>query len=496
MFVHLDLTPLYWGGLLIGLVIIAIGLGLRSSFDKLRGYGILIALVGALPAAAGAFLLVMDASEKVEAYWNRRVDQQLTADREIQGLRLPRGTTVQTYGGAPHLISALILIQPLDISGIPFEGDVDFAGIDAIGTSVVTKGTLATAHVIDGVPCQAHSEAEFSNTLPHADASTPKVTVGTLLHCKASAAFEIAGIRFAANSNFYLEGGPKLGTLAVDQDVDGVPCLAHKEVEFIHTPEAQKLIRCTLSKNFEVHGTRYAANAGLKFDDAGNVIFGVLAADQDINGRLCKKGTEVERGTRFTPAHDGTIDGIDYKGGGEIKLDSYGHFESAVLAHDQQFGAILCSGGDAIAFQFDFQDHLNHLDACLIRSSAKLLNVDWPAGSRLKGASLKFRLEVALPEDSGRVKIGDVTAVGPCTIELSTSQHYDFTVKAPPGKPAFAELLGAHFSSISIYEYDYDRRDGSGTGSGTLLDAATVNGTAYEAGGDVKLQGIHGPVRP
>lgn len=497
---NFDLAPIFWGGLLIGLVIVFIGLGIRSKLKTIRILGTFLIVAGGLLTLAAEILLISDGWKRVVTYQARTIEETLTSGREIQGLRLPRGTTVQT-SGHPRLISKLTLIQPLEISGIPFEHELDFTRVDSTATSVVKQGTLAAAHVIDGVPCQPHSDIQFNDSVPPLSGSVPKVAVGALSHCTSSAAFETAGIRFAANSDIYINGGPKAGTLDSDQDLEGVPCLAHKQVEFTYLNGTRKLIRCTLSKVFEVHGTRFAGDSVLELDAGGNVTLGLLAADQDFGGRFCKKGTQVQRFSehmrRFTPARDVTIAGIAYKAGGEIIMNGQDEVESAVLARHQQYGAILCRGGDAVLFYFDTNDRSNHLDACVLSHSLTLLNVQWPAGSRLTGLMLENPLEVTLPETSGRVTIGDATAVGSCKVQLRRAQPYSFSIDALPGKAAsFVELTGARFSSIDIHSPADNRQDGSGAGEAVLIGPATLSGTAFHAGDRIHLNGVHGPVLP
>lgn len=495
----LDLSDFYWAGLLIGLVVFAIGIGLRSLLTKVKLLGTLTAVAGAILALAGVVLLVADAAEKGTKYRDRTIEEQLTADRDMQGLRLPRGTTVETYG-SPRRISAITLTQPLEISGVLFEGSLSLAGAKEPDVSIVKTGTLAAAKIIDGVPCKAHEEIEFDDSAP-ASSGVPnaKVVLGRLAHCTVSETFELSGTRYTANSGIYLEDvGVKLGTLATDQDIDGAPCRAGKEVEFSLVDGKRKLARCTLSTSFAVHGTRYAADSRLQLDSAGNVELGVLAGDEDVEGHSGKKGTIVERSqgypTRFTPARDETIAGIDYKADGEIRLNLMGNVLSAVLAHDQQFGVIPCQAG-AVEFRIPYAESSSRLDACTIRESITLLNVVWPAGSKLTDLSSDSRLTAIVPEGVGSVKIGDVIAISPCKIELSRTPP-GFSVEPLPGKPPCAQLSGVRFSQIEITGFDYNRNDGTGTGFGLLQEAATVNGTAFHAGASVPLTGVHSPVRP
>jgi hypothetical protein len=116
-----------WFTLLVGLLLVAIGLSIRSKLPKL---GIFVSLLGAIPTLAGGIALVGEAKDARNRNRDRTLVEQLGEDREIQGLRLPRGSTVETYG-TPRLITRLDVTQPLEVSGIPFEGDLEFTGRDS-----------------------------------------------------------------------------------------------------------------------------------------------------------------------------------------------------------------------------------------------------------------------------------------------------------------------------------------------------------------------------
>jgi hypothetical protein len=423
MWIKLDFTPLFISGLLIGLVLVAIGLVVRSNFPKISSLGVFIIVVGAIPALLCGVVLVgeqygdwRDKSRSLSSI------EELTEDREIQGIRLPRGTKVEW---TDKLMPRVILAQPLTVLGIALEG-----------------------------------ELKFANTL--------------------------------TNNDLHVATDLETGTLSTDQLIDGVPCKAHKEVEFFRaggqdpedgkTPKAKvgKLKRCTPSAEFDFAGNRYLDVGEVTLNGFDGVEKGVLAADQDVDGHWCKRGTEVlrpdKRAIAFTLARDETVSGIACKAGEEVVIEPWNfRVTSAVLAHDQEIGGIHCRGGEAVGFVSGNGSY--PLDSCVIRSPAALLDIVWPAGSKLKGLGMTW-LEVTLPAGSAAM-VGDVKIVGRCKINLSKAPRLLTGVEAMRGETGYAELRGTRFTDMSIYE---------GSGWGHLAEPARVDENDYEAGANIRFK--------
>lgn len=396
MWIKLDFTPLFVGGLLVGLLLIGIGLTIRWSYPKAAALGVFIAIVGAIPALLGGFLLAADSLGKLrDKQRNQRWTEQLPEDREIQGVRLPRGTKVEWFG-RHAVISAATLALPLEVLGVPFEGEVKFVstfGANDIHLATdLDKGTLAAEHVIDGVTCQAHKEVEFFRTGPYSeDERNPKARIG-------------------------------------------------------------KLRRCTLASELEFKGNRYRSGSEITFNGFDGVDLGVLAVDQDVDGHWCKGGTEVERpdyrAIRFTLARDEKIGRVACKAGAEVVLErTEGRVTSALLAHDQLIDGIPCRGGEPVGF--DYGDGSYPLDSCVISRAVTILDVAWPAGSSLNGLSRGF-LEATLPADSSTLTIGEVKIVGRSKIQMKkTPPALDHVA---PDEKGYAELRGARFTGLNFYE--------------------------------------------
>ncbi len=390
MWIKLDFTPLYLGGLLLGLLLIGIGLAVRWNVPKAAPLGVFIAIVGAIPALLGGFLLLADSYGKLrDKQRNRTWTEQLPEDREIQGVRLPRGTKVE-WMGRPAVLNAATLAQPLEILGVPFEGEVKFVntyGANDIHLATdLEKGTLAVEHVIDSVACQPHKEVEFFRGGPYTEA-TRKAQIG-------------------------------------------------------------KLRRCTLASELEFKGNRYQSGSEITFNGFDGVDLGILAVDQDVDGHWCKAGTEVERpdyrAIRFTLARDETIGRVACKAGTEVVLErTNGLVTSAVLSKDQLLDAIPCRGGEAVGFEHG--DGSYPLDSCIVAREVTILGVPWPAGSSLEALSRDFLLAT-----SSNLTIGEVKIVGRSKIQMKkTPPSLDHVT---PDENGYAEFRGARFADLNFYE--------------------------------------------
>jgi hypothetical protein len=397
MWIKLDLTPLFVNGLLIGLLVLGAGVAIRLSYPKRASIGTFIIVLGAIPVLVCLVALVGDPiADWLDKWQNRTTIEQLAKDREIQGIRWPRGTKVEWYG---KLMSGATLAQPQPVLGIPLEGAMKFSITFTnnrfhLATDLET-GILATDHLIDGVPCKAHHEVEFFHARgpDPEDGRVPKARVGMLKRCTPSAAFDFAGNRYLADTEVTLNG----------------------------------------------------------FDGIGR---GVLAVDQDVDGHWCKQGTQVERpekrAIRFTLARDEMVSGIACKAGEEVVIEpEKGHVTSAVLAHDQDIGGIPCRGGEAVGFEYG--DGSYPLDSCVIRLPVTVLDVVWPSGTSLKALSRGW-LQATLPRGSGGVVIGEVKIVGRCKISLTKTPLTIDNLESLDEKAAYAELRGARFTQMNFYQ--------------------------------------------
>ena len=219
MWIKLDFTPLFVGGLIAGLIVMAIGFAIRANLPNRSTIGIIVVVIGLIPALAGGILLAMDAAAKwTEAKRSRRSTEKLAEDREIQGVRFPRGTTVEWLGSQ---MDAVVVARPLTVTGVRFEDRLSFSNTITNGyrlaATEVGTGMLTVAQAIDGVPCQAHREVEFFSQGGSAadDGRAPMVTRGKLRRCTLSADFERAANRYRAGSEitFQPSGGVALGVL-------------------------------------------------------------------------------------------------------------------------------------------------------------------------------------------------------------------------------------------------------------------------------------------
>ena len=394
MWIKLDFTPLFVGGLLVGLLLIGIGLAIRWNAPKAAALGIFIAIVGAIPASLGGFLLLSDSLGKLrDKQRNQRWTEQLPEEREIQGVRLPRGTKVE-WLGRPATISAATLTLPLEVLGVPFEGELKFVSTFGANNlhlaTELDKGTLAADHLIDGVVCKAHKEVEFFRGGPYTE-DTRQARIG-------------------------------------------------------------KLRRCTLASELEFHGNRYQSGSEITFNGSDGIDRGILAADQDVDGHWSKAGTEVERpdyrAIRFTLARDETIGRVACKAGAEVVLErTNGGVLSAVLSKDQLLDGMPCRGGEAVGFSY--VDGSYPLDSCVLSRPATILNVTWPAESSLNALSRGF-LEATLPADSSNLTIGEVKIVGRCKIQMN--KNPPSLDHVTPDEKGYAELRGARFDGLNFYE--------------------------------------------
>ncbi len=423
MWIKLDFTTWFINGLLIGLVLVVIGFGIRSGLSK--GFGMFIIVIGAIPVLfCGIGLVGGPIGDWMDKTRNLASIEELPQDRVIQGMRLPRGTKIESTGDG--LMPRVILAQPLTVLGIALEGELKFANTLTTGDVHVATdletATLATDQTIDGVPCKAHKEVEFfrARVQDPEDGRTPMATLGKLKRCTPSAEFDFAGNRYLDVGEVTLNG------------FDGV----------------EK---------------------------------GVLAKDQDVDGHWCKRGTEVQRPDKnalvFTLARDETVSGIACKAGEEVVIEPWTfHVTSAVLAHDQEIGGVLCRGGEAVGFVSS--DGSYPLDSCVIRIPVKLLDIVWPADSKVDGMGMAW-LEVTLPAGSAGVTVGEVKIVGRCKINLKKAPTLLTGVKALRGEAGYAALRGARFTEMILFD---------GLGWGDLAEAARVDDNDYEAGAHIRFK--------
>ena len=418
MWIKLDFTPLFVNGLIVGLVLVVIGLFLRKGFPNRPALGIVVIVIGAIPALlCGLFLLP-------GRFESRSVMEKLPADREILGTVWPRDSTIIWIGREMY---SAIVSQPVPVSGIPMEGQLIFGDTPDKKAVYLRTATLSEDRVIDGVPCKAGHSLEF---FP-AEAPRPikgqqaKVALGRLKQCNSSADFERAG-------------------------------------------------------------NRYQADAMVTLDPSGGVEESVLAADQDVDGHWCQKGAKVKwtgrRATQFTLARDEMIGGVACKGHTEVELaPEDGHVISAVLAQDQELNAMPCRGGEPV--EFDYSDPAHPLTGCVVSRPVTEVGIVWPAGSNIRGFMTDW-LEVSLPPGAEDVQVGEVKIVGRCKVTFDKKAAELTGVDVLAGEAGYAEIHGGRFERVQIR---------SGLAYAHLLEAATVDGVAHEAGASVELK--LGPAR-
>jgi hypothetical protein len=421
MWIKLNFTPLFTGALVIGLLVVGAGLILRFSVPKLATLGIVVAVIGAIPTLLSALFLI---SEPIGDYFNKRNNQTryevLEKDREIEGLHLPQGTKVG-WLGRPRMMETVTLAQPQQVLGLPLEGTLKFANwsagrADNPVTAALETATLAADHVIDGVPCKAHTEVQIDRArIPDPpEGQIPNASVG-------------------------------------------------------------KLARCTASAPFEFLGHRYAGNYEVTFNGAGDLEKGLLAEDQEIDGRLSKGGTPIERpwktATRFTLVREETIGGIACHSDTEVVLEPQ-QFKmiSAVLARDEEIGGMPCKKGEAVGFTYREGEY--PLDSCVISRPVTRMEVMWPAGSRLDGLVMGGGLAVTLPAGSAGVTMGEIKIVGRCRINMTKSPRALNGVEALDSD-AYISFRNGRFADFNIYKDE---------GYGHLRDAGHVEGVPYQAG--------------
>jgi hypothetical protein len=311
----------------------------------------------------------------------------------------------------------------------------------------------------------------------------------------------VLGIPFEGEMKFvygmHVATDLEMGTLAGDHSIDGVPCKAHKPVEFFpadgpgrdDSPEKVgiervgigKLMECTASAAFDFDGNRYQADAEVTLDSSGHVLIGVLAVDQGVDGHWCKQGTVVacleKRAISFTLARDETVYGIACKAGKEVVVEmDMDRVKSAVLAHDQQIDGIPCRGGDAVGFERGTGSY--PLDTCVIRRLVTMSGEDWPAGTKLKGLSATDWVEFTLPRGASIV-VDDIKFAGRYQIKFDRTPPRLREAKVLDGEPGYVELLGAHYSDIYINQ---------NKGQGTLSEPATIHGEACKPGDTIEFK--------
>src|ERR1700689_46321 len=104
---------------MVALALVAIGVLIRSIFPRESWIGTSIIVVGAIPAFLSGFVLISERiGDWVDKRKNRTSIEELLQDREIQGIRLLRGTKIERNG---KLMSKVILAQPQPVLGIPLE---------------------------------------------------------------------------------------------------------------------------------------------------------------------------------------------------------------------------------------------------------------------------------------------------------------------------------------------------------------------------------------
>lgn len=424
MGIKLDFTGLFVDVFIVSLVVIAIGIAIRSSSPR-SAIAIAVIVIGAILALITGVSLV---GEPIANWFhqrnNRIYTEDLSEDRTIQGLQLPRGATVGWRG---KLMTDIYPAQPLTILGVVFERQVTFANRftenDRLAATDVETGTLVTDQWIDGVPCQAHKRVEF----------------------------------------FATTGGGDKGRAA--------------------NVRLGKLKACTASTNFDFAGNRYLGGVAVTLNSSGAMEQGVLAADQDVDGHWCKQGTEVGRAdklaNRFTLARGEAISGVACKAGAEVRLDAQGgHLVSGVLARDQQIGDLPCTGGELVGFRGDAP---YPIDACVISRPVTMLGLAWPAGSELKGIS-GFLLEVTLPRGAAAIQIGEAKIAGRCEVSFTKDPTVLRTAAVLKGETGYAELHGMRFTELNIND---------NLVWGVVAEAATLDGKAYAPGSFIRLRDGH-----
>jgi hypothetical protein len=270
----LDFTPLFAGALLIGLLVVAAGLILRSTVPRLAVLGIVIAAAGAIPVLVGGYFLISERRGSSFHEPDVKLETEvLTEDREIQGMRLPKGAEV-AWLGQPRRVYTVTLADPLRVLGLPLEGTVRFCAGAALETA-----TLAEDHPIGGVPCAAHTEVEFNEA-------------GRLKRCTASAPFEFKGHRYAGHYEVTLNAAGDIaqGLLAEDQEIDGHLC---KQGTLIGRPR-DRVTRFTPAREETIGGIACKAGSEVLLEAQHFYLSSaVLARDQEIGGIPAKGGEAV-----------------------------------------------------------------------------------------------------------------------------------------------------------------------------------------------------------
>jgi hypothetical protein len=99
VWIKLDFTPFFVRVTMVALALVAIGVLIRSIFPRVSWIGTSIIVVGAIPALLSGFVLISErVGDWVDKRKNRTSIEELMQDREIQGIRLLRGTKIERNG--------------------------------------------------------------------------------------------------------------------------------------------------------------------------------------------------------------------------------------------------------------------------------------------------------------------------------------------------------------------------------------------------------------
>ena len=139
---------------------------------------------------------------------------------------------------------------------------------------------MKTTKLILAIAFFAFSTMAFAQTAsPDVNEPSPtltiKITLRAALHNPALAkAIEVQGYlireRKHTNDHFSIDENGNLLFFAPQNDIeiDGIPCRGQKDVQLFQDGE---LMRCYLSKSFEINGVIYKNDSHLLFDEQGNV---------------------------------------------------------------------------------------------------------------------------------------------------------------------------------------------------------------------------------
>jgi hypothetical protein len=204
---------------------------------------------------------------------SRLVDEVLREDRIVNGMALPKGTTIRWRGDERQLYQ-LVLAQPVRVSGMTLAGTVEFAA------GVVSVATLANDQEVNGVFCKA-GRVELG----------AGKQMGQQMRCTLGSDWQ-RGQTFQAGTELWIgDGGEvEMGTLAGDQMFEGQLCLGGTLV----MRDADR-VHFTVARDEVVRGI--ACKAGTKVSMSGSngaVLEAVLARDQEVDGISCQGGRKLE----------------------------------------------------------------------------------------------------------------------------------------------------------------------------------------------------------